>query len=441
MKQSYCKNNTYKKLNDFDIVVLLDGDDWLAKNNVLDLLCNEYNKNECLLLYSNYLVYYDNEISKNVVGNEYPIEVKKNKSYRTFPSWLFTHLKSGYAWLFKKIPDSYFKKDGKWLDRCTDLAEMYGASEIACMKVKHVNETLYVYNKQNSLKYVNSYYNDYQSENRKNIENHVKSLKPLNFVLPKMYIINLKNKNELKENIIFQMNNLFIDKNQYEFFEALNGYTDQKIIDKYEEYNLKYNNNKINKTTLTVTKKHINSLGALGIIYSTIELYKKINGNGNINHVLILEDDVYFHKNFHLYYQLLDKDLKNKDFIFLGFNSIGKKFMNVIDEKNVKLINIKDIDYGDDTIYGAYSYICSRKYRNFIIKLGIEFFIENNVNLDAALNIYFNNNDEKYVENDLNFYLLNNHLFIPEVRKNGINKSRNNNYYIERNIDLNNYLI
>jgi hypothetical protein len=73
--------------------------------------------------------------------------------------------------------------------------------------------------------------------------------------------------------------------------------------------------------------------------------------------------------------------------------------------------------------------------------LGIEFFIENNVNLDAALNIYFNNNDEKYVENDLNFYLLNNHLFIPEVRKNGINKSRNNNYYIERNIDLNNYLI
>jgi hypothetical protein len=57
-------------------------------------------------------------------------------------------------------------------------------------------------------------------------------------------------------------------------------------------------------------------LGALGIIYSTIELYKKINENDNINHAIILEDDVYIHKDFHLYYQLLDKDLKNKDFIF-----------------------------------------------------------------------------------------------------------------------------
>ena len=437
-------------LNDFDIVVLLDGDDWLAKNNALELLFKEYtnvnvNKinnslhNRNLVIYSNYDVYYDDKISKSVIGNEYPIEVKNNKSYRSFNGWLFTHLKSGYAWLFKKIPDYYFKINDKWLDRCTDLAEMYCAAEIAGIKIKHLNETLYVYNKQNSIKYVNSYYNDYQTNNRKKIENHVKSLKPLILYIPKIYIINLKNKKDLKEKIIQQFQSLNIEN--YEFFEAINGYTNQDIIDKYEEYNLKYNNNKINKFTLTVKKKHINSLGALGIIYSTIKLFKKINEDKNTNHVLILEDDVYLHKNFNNYYQILKTDLKNKDFIFLGFNSLGKSLNNIINKSCVKLLLLKNVIKDDDTIYGAYSYICSRKYRDFIINLGVDYFIENNVNLDSAINIYINENDEKYVKNDLEFYILNNHLFIPEVRKNGINEIRNINYYKERFIQLNDYLI
>ena len=440
MKQSYCKNKTYKYLNNFDIVLLLDGDDWLAKNNVLSLLGAEYDKPENnLIIYSGYHVYYDNKINKSIYGNEYPEKVKNEKSYRTHPGWLFTHLKTGYAWLFKKIPDEYFMYENNWLDRCTDLAEMYSASELAGRNVKHLKEILYVYNKQNSLKYNTSYYNDYDSEKRKSIENYVKGLRPLNLYLPKIYIINLKNRTDLKEIINKQFNLLEI-KN-YEFFEATNGYVNQSVKDKYEEYDLKYKNNLISKLTLGVSRKHINSYGALGVIYSTIKLYKKINENKNINHVIILEDDIYVNKNFKNFYQILNTDLYDKDYIYLGFNSTSNKLNKYINIKNPKLIEINNENFKDITIYGAYSYICSKKYRDFIISLGIDFFINNNVNLDAAINIYLGKDENKIVKNDLKFYIYSVHLFIPEVRKNGINQIRNNDFYIERSINLDNYLI
>ncbi len=440
MRQAYCKARTYKKLKDQDVVVLLDGDDWLARNDALSLLAFEYNNPiNNLVIYSGYHVYYNNKIDRTVNGCEYPEDVKISKAYRTHPGWLFTHLKTGYAWLFKKIPEEYFMMDENWLDRCTDLAEMYSVAELAGVNVKHLNKILYVYNKQNSIKYSNSYYNDSTSNDRKKTENHIKLLRPLNIYLPKIYIINLKNRTDLKENIIKQLNILNI-KN-YEFLHACNGYIDRNIQDKYDEYTIKYDNDKISKTTLGVKKKHINSLGALGIIFSTIKLYKKINENKNLNHVLILEDDVYFHKNFKKYYQLLNKDLYNKDYIFLGYNStsysINRKFFN----SQELLIPIEKDEELDGGIYGAYSYICSRKYRDYILSLDIDYFINSNVNLDAAINIYLNTKEKYYKENDLNFYIYNTHLFIPEVRKNGINSIRNDNFYKERYLNLENYLI
>ena len=440
MKQSFCKYNSYRTVKNNEIICLLDGDDWLSRNDSLSLLANEYNNSNNLVVYCGYKVYFNNKIDKIVHGSEYPNEVKENSDYRKYKDWLFTHLKTGYAWLFKKIPDYYLQMNDKWLDRCTDLAEMYCVSEMANINVKHLDEILYVYNKNNSIKYKNSYYNDSHSDDRKKIEKHVKSMKKLNIFLPKIFIINLKNRSDLKNKIKNQLNTLNI-KN-YEFFEAINGYTNKSIKDKYDEYNLKYDNKLISDTTLGVTKKHINSIGALGVIYSTIELYKKINKNKNINHVIILEDDVYFHKKFKNVYNLLISDLQDKDYIYLGFNSTSNELNTIFKKyRETNLIEIEKNHYYDGGIYGAYSYICSRKYREYVISLGINYYINNNINLDAAINIFFSNQEKEHIENNLNFYVFNEHLFIPEVRKNGINSIRNNNFYKERFINLDNYLI
>ena len=440
MKQSYSKYNSYKILKNNDIVCILDGDDWLSTNEALSILADEYNNSNNLVIYSGYHVYYDNKIDKTVHGTEYPDIVKESSGYRKYKNWLFTHLKTGYAWLFKKIPIDYFKMNNKWLDRCTDLAEMYSVCEIANTNVKHLDKILYVYNKKNSIIYDNSYYNDHNSDIRKNTEEHIKNLKPLSVYLPKIYVINLENREDLKQQMIENFAKFNIK--DYEFFKALNGYTNKKIKNRYDEYNLKYDNNLIPQVTLTVTKKHINSLGALGIIYSTIELYKNINKNKDIDHVLILEDDVYLHKDFNILYNIINRETIGKDFIYLGFNSLSIELNNIFkNESNKNLIELQKNHYYEGGIYGAYSYICSRKYREHVISLGVDFYINNNINLDSAINIFLGNDEVEHVKNDLTFYIFNTHLFIPEVRKNGINISRSDNFYKDRFINLDNYLI
>jgi glycosyltransferase involved in cell wall biosynthesis len=46
MYQMYSKYIAYKLVNDFEIVCLLDGDDWLSDNNVLDKLEQTYSDSD-----------------------------------------------------------------------------------------------------------------------------------------------------------------------------------------------------------------------------------------------------------------------------------------------------------------------------------------------------------------------------------------------------------
>ncbi len=94
---------------------------------------------------------------------------------------------------------------------------------------------------------------------------------------------------------------------------------------------------------------------------------------------------------------------------------------------------------GFGALYGAFSYICSRKFRERLIGLGIDFFINNNLNLDLSFNYFRCNNTSVDTRGNFNFYSLGEHIFIPDVKKSGINNERNNNYYKERNINLDNY--
>lgn len=169
----------YLKLNnlisDDDIIVEVDGDDWLLHSFVLHYLNQIYQNNDIWMTYGQYIQYPSGEF-----GGHYYLYlddmVDKSNSYRTniFP---YSHLKTYKAFLLNNITKSdlidpitgnYFNAAADFA-LCMPLVEMAGKSRIF-----RVNEPLYVYNTSFEL--------ESESNNRielqKNIEMRIRQIKP-----------------------------------------------------------------------------------------------------------------------------------------------------------------------------------------------------------------------------------------------------------------------
>ena len=436
MKQAYNKYIAYQKLKDFEICCILDGDDWLISNDCLSILNDYYNKTNNLIICSNYKRFNNNKFTENK-HHDYSREIKINSNYRYSKQWFFTHLKTGYGFLFKSIPESYFKLEDKWLDRCTDWAEMFSAAEFAKEKVVILKNYLYGYNFDNSQKYDTCYNKDKNSEERKNIEKHILNFPKCKYSLPKCFIINLLKEKFLQKQIVSQMK--YLNFSDFNFFEAIDGYKNHQVLNLHNKYLQNFNSIQKN-SIINPHKKHC-SLGALGLIASTLTLFNYIEYTfPDLDHVTILEDDFYCLKKFHENLLINEKVLIDKDFVYLGTHNpdITNIYNNIpmLDNNNLDVKNSIFMDINENKIlyYGTYSYICSKKFRKYVLNCGIDYFINKNLSLDVAYN-YFR------IKTDLSFYLYSKQLFIPEVRKKGIQAIRHINFYKERDINLNNYLI
>lgn len=155
-----CYHYTY----DDEIVIMLDGDDWLFDREVLNNLEKIYNQNNLLCSYGSYYEYDNKLINKLCARRQYPENVKINKTYRNY-DWICAHLRTGMGKLFKNIKYKDVIFENKFLEVCTDFAEMMPVLEMA--GTAHMNTTtpLYVYNKSNSILYNTSYYNIDKPEN------------------------------------------------------------------------------------------------------------------------------------------------------------------------------------------------------------------------------------------------------------------------------------
>ena len=249
--------------------------------------------------------------------------------------------------------------------------------------------------------------------------------------VPSIYIINLKNDKINKEKLIKQFKKQNIPK--FEFFNATYAKEDNESIKLYKEYNIKFKENKIPKKVFGVEKLHIHNIGAFGVIQSTLKLYQYINNNTKLDHVIIFEDDVYLKKDFNNQFHITNIDLKDCDFMYIGHNCVNKELLSIRKKDKKKILNIKE-ELSHINIYGAYGFICSRNFREFVIQKGINYFINNNLNLDCFYASLYKSKD-----NNLKMKLYNDHLVIPEVRKEGINNIRGEEFYIQREIDLNGY--
>ena len=134
------------QLEDHIIVLNIDGDDWLAHDYVLEILNRAYNK-DIWLTYGQFRQYPSGEI-----GFCKPISPKNIKAHNYRRSeWLTTHLRTYYAWLFKKIARQDLCYQGWFIRACGDRAIMYPLIEMAAGRFLCMQEVLYIYNCANLL--------------------------------------------------------------------------------------------------------------------------------------------------------------------------------------------------------------------------------------------------------------------------------------------------
>lgn len=138
--------NAVHECADDDIVVLVDGDDWLPNNHVLKDLNEAYSSEDVWFTHGRLIEYPHGH--SNWCEPLKP-EAIKNNTYRKFkcPS----HLRTFYAWLFKLIKKEDFMYEGKFLAMTWDMAIMFPLAEMASERHKFMDEINYVYNMANSI--------------------------------------------------------------------------------------------------------------------------------------------------------------------------------------------------------------------------------------------------------------------------------------------------
>jgi glycosyltransferase involved in cell wall biosynthesis len=132
------------------ILIVVDGDDKLANENVFNIILKAYSiKKDCLLTYGNYI---DFPSGSPGICKKFPDEVISSRSYREFP-YVSSHLRTFKSKLWYKLDKSclidpntneYFKVTG-------DLAHMIPLLEMAGDRFIFIPQILYLYNRINPI--------------------------------------------------------------------------------------------------------------------------------------------------------------------------------------------------------------------------------------------------------------------------------------------------
>lgn len=130
-----------------EIVVIVDGDDWLANGLVLRYLNGVYQDPNVWLTYGQFKRFPKNSDAKS---SQVPPEIIRRKQLRTFP-WVTSHLRTFYAGLFHKIQKKDLLYQGRFFPMTGDLAIMFPMVEMAGEHSRFIPDILYVYNTNNSL--------------------------------------------------------------------------------------------------------------------------------------------------------------------------------------------------------------------------------------------------------------------------------------------------
>lgn len=167
-------SNLYKMIHsckDDEIIVTLDGDDWLPHAKVLTRVNQAYLDPRVWVTYGNFQYFPGkrNDYVKAVDFNDL-----KNGGHRKIP-FMYTHLRTFYAELFKMIPEALFKdEDGTFLSMGWDVAIMLNLIDMVQDHIYFIPQVLYTYNIETPI-------NDHKKDHKKQyrLEQLIKARPPL----------------------------------------------------------------------------------------------------------------------------------------------------------------------------------------------------------------------------------------------------------------------
>ncbi len=125
-----------------EIIVTLDGDDWLAHTHVLEKLNAVYADREVWLTYGQFAWYPHGHLG---FAREVPQEILRTNRIRDY-DWVTTHLRTFYAGLFQKVKREDLLYNGEFFPMAWDLAFMWPMVEMAGVHTRFIPDVLYVYN-------------------------------------------------------------------------------------------------------------------------------------------------------------------------------------------------------------------------------------------------------------------------------------------------------
>jgi glycosyltransferase involved in cell wall biosynthesis len=131
---------------DDEIVLTLDGDDWLAHPNVLSRVNKEYQDDNVWMTWGQYQDTNGGLGCSRII----PAHVIQRGNYRRF-RWCSSHLRTFYSWLFKRIKKEDLLHHGKFYSMAWDLAFQLPMLEMAGGRGRFIPDVLYIYNIENPI--------------------------------------------------------------------------------------------------------------------------------------------------------------------------------------------------------------------------------------------------------------------------------------------------
>ena len=129
-------------INDEDIIVELDGDDWFYHENVLSIIDSKYKNNKKLWLTNGSFIYSD--------GN---MGFSSKVNYKTIrqDNFTFSHLRTWKAHLWRNIEEeSFLDNNGNYFKSAPDVAYSFPMVEMSGNNhYEYVSDILLVYNAEN----------------------------------------------------------------------------------------------------------------------------------------------------------------------------------------------------------------------------------------------------------------------------------------------------